>query len=109
MPSLTWIKRVSSPNPNPLTETFDLGKGETEVINIALTNNIDSRVIIDDSAARKCAKALNVPFIGTGGLLILAKRKGLIPSVSEALEKIRNERLWLSDKITEMLKRKAGE
>lgn len=108
LPSLTCVKRVSNPNVNPLTENYNLGKGETAVINVAL-ENIGSIVILDDSAARKCAKALNVTFIGTGGLLILAKRKGLIPSVSEALEKVRSEGLWLSDKIVEMLKQKAGE
>jgi len=85
-----------------------LGKGETAVLNLALITS-ESRVILDDFAARKCAKALEIKFFGTGGLLILAKQKGLIDSVSDALEKVQNAGLWLSDTITELLKQKAGE
>lgn len=66
-------------------------------------------MILDDFAARKCARDLKIPFIGTGGLLISAKQKNLILSVSEALEKVQSEGLWLSDTLIEMLKEKAGE
>lgn len=54
-------------------------------------------------------KDLKIPFVGTGGLLILAKKKNLISSVSEALEKVQKQGLWLSEEIVEMLKAKAGE
>jgi len=66
-------------------------------------------VLLDDFAARKCAKALNLKILGTGGLLILAKQKNLISSVSEAVEKVRFSGLWLSDEIINIIKEKAGE
>ncbi len=69
----------------------------------------ESGVILDDFAARKCARNLHIPFIGTGGLLISAKQRKLISSVSEALEKIQREGLWLSDAVVKTLKEKAKE
>ena len=47
--------------------------------------------------------------LGTGGLLVLAKRRGLLTSVGEGIEKLRNSGLWLSDDIVRILKTQAGE
>lgn len=108
LPLLSWIKKIPATAANKEIEDYNLGKGETAVLSLAL-ETLDSGVIFDDFAARKCARDLKIPFIGTGGLLILAKQKGLIHSVSDALEKVQNQGLWLSDAVIEMLKQKAGE
>jgi predicted nucleic acid-binding protein len=108
LPSLSWIKQDSTTTSSDIIESFNLGKGETAVLNLALTIT-QSRVMLDDFAARKCAKLLEIPFLGTGGALILAKQKGLISSVSEALARVQNEGLWLSDEIIELIKQKAVE
>lgn len=65
--------------------------------------------MIDDSAARDCAKVIGVPFIGTGGFLVLAKRRGLISSASAALRAVKDAGLWLSDGVVDLLKKQAGE
>jgi predicted nucleic acid-binding protein len=108
LPLLFWIRRTSAKESHQEIENYNLGRGETEALSLALEIP-DSGVILDDFAARKCARDLRIPFTGTGGLLISAKRKGLISSVSEALEKVQNEGLWLSDSIVKMLKEKGGE
>ena len=108
LPFLFWIKRTPAAISSITIENYNLGAGETAVLNLALTIS-ESRVILDDYAARKCAKALGIKFFGTGGVLILAKQKGLIDSVSDALEKVQNAGLWLSDSVIELLKQKAGE
>jgi predicted nucleic acid-binding protein len=41
--------------------------------------------------------------------LVLAKRRGLIPSVSTVLQQLVDAGLWLSDEITTLLKTQAGE
>lgn len=105
---LLWIKRVTATDSNEEIESYNLGKGETEALSLALKTP-ESGVIVDDFAARKCAKDLKIPFIGTGGLLIVAKQKGLIASVAEALQRVQNEGLWLSDVVIELLKQKADE
>ncbi len=108
LPFISWAKRISVTTSNTKIENYNLGKGEAEVLNLALVLP-DSGVILDDFAARKCAKELKMLLLGTGGMLILAKRKGLISSVSEALKKVQDKGLWLSEDIIKLLKRKAGE
>ncbi len=108
LPKISWLNIVPDAKSNPLTANYNLGKGEISVINLALEKSL-SKVILDDFAARKCAKDLKVPFIGTGGLLILAKRENLISSVTDALKEVQKNGLWLSDSIIELIKQKAGE
>jgi predicted nucleic acid-binding protein len=52
---------------------------------------------------------LGITTIGTGGLLILAKRRGLIPSISPGIQALRDSGLWLSDTLVNLLKQQAGE
>lgn len=105
---LRWAKRTAEPNLTETIKNYNLGKGETAVLNLALTIS-ESRVLLDDYAARKYAKALNLQTLETAGLLILAKQKKLISSVSEAIEKVQFSGLWLSSEITKLIKEKAGE
>lgn len=108
LPHLSWLNRTPAVSPIEIIESYNLGKGETAVLNLALTIP-ESRVMLDDFAARKCAKTLKIPILGTGGLLILAKQKGLISSVTEAINKVQNAGLWLSDEIIKLVKQKASE
>ena len=108
LPNLAWAMRMPAAGENDAVESFDLGRGESESITLALEFP-NSRVLIDDAAARTCAKSLSVPFVGTGGLLILAKRKGLIGSFSEALNRVQSAGLWLSEDIVDLLKKTAAE
>ena len=108
LPNLGWAKRTAKINSSETIKNYNLGRGETSVLNSALSNP-ESRILLDDFTARKRAKELNLKTLGTGGLLILAKRKNLISSVSEAIEKVRYSGLWLSDESIKMIKEKAGE
>ncbi|MDZ7954701.1 hypothetical protein [Nostoc sp. DedQUE09] len=58
-----------------IVAAWDLGKGESQVLSLALKNS-DCAAIVDDRAARRCGQALGITTIRTGGLLILAKRRG---------------------------------
>ncbi len=74
LPFIIWIKRIRATASNLEIEKYNLGKGETGALSLALEIP-ESGVILDDFAAGKCAKNLKVSYIGTGGLLIAAKRK----------------------------------
>lgn len=93
---------------SPRVAAWELGPGETAVLSHALANP-PLRAVIDDMDARRCAKTLNIPMLGTGGLLVLAKRRGLLPSVAEGVSKLRDAGLWLSEEIVQILKAQAGE
>lgn len=89
-------------------EAWNLGAGETAVLSYAL-GQPPLRAIIDDADARRCARTLGIPFLGTGGVLMLAKRRGLVPSVVDGLEKLRSAGLWLSDDLVKLLMAQADE
>ncbi|MGR3318030.1 MAG: DUF3368 domain-containing protein [Candidatus Anammoxibacter sp.] len=81
-----WIKvkEVKSRNDvDLLLPTLD--KGEAEVIVIAKELKADI-VIIDELTARKVAIMMNLPIIGAVGLLMKAKKKGLIKKVKPLLD-----------------------
>jgi len=65
--------------------------------------------IIDDREARRCALSLHCRFTGTVGVIVLAKRRGMIPSIRESLEKLRNAGLWMSADLRDQVCRKFGE
>lgn len=66
---------------------WDLGAGENAVLTWAHSHP-GYEAILDDRAARKCAKTLDVPVRGTIGVLLLAKREGLIAEVRPAFESL---------------------
>jgi len=106
--TIDWAKRVEVAMVAPPILAWNLGQGESEVLTVAL-NHPGYRAVIDDSAARRCARAIQVPVLGTGGVLVLAKRRGLIPSVKSSIKELRDAGLWLSDEIVTLLIQQAGE
>ncbi len=74
---------------SPRVGTWNLGRGETAVLSYALTHP-PIRAVIDDRDARRCAQALGISMFGTGGVLLLAKRRGLVATVTEGLIKLRD-------------------
>jgi predicted nucleic acid-binding protein len=107
LPSASWAKRVEV-EVSPVITVWNLGQGESEVLSLALERP-DHHAMVDDAAARRCARALNISILGTGGALVLAKRRGLIPSVATCLQILRDTGLWLSDEVVTLLMHQAGE
>jgi len=66
---------------------WDLGQGESEVLTLALEKP-RTGVVLDDLQARKCAELFEIPLIGTLGLVVLAKRKGLITLAKPFIERL---------------------
>ncbi len=105
--SQTWPSREKVMI-SPRVQAWNLGGGETAVLSHALMNP-PIRAVIDDMDARRCAQALGISLFGTGGILLLAKRRGLLESVNDGLIKLREVGLWLSDDIIRLIKAQAGE
>jgi predicted nucleic acid-binding protein len=108
LPTVDWIKRVEVAAIASNVAACDLGQGEAEVLTVAL-NHPGYRVVIDDAAARRCAHTLQLPMLGTGGIIVMAKRRGLIPSIEPCLQKLRDAGLWLSDEVSALLTKQANE
>lgn len=107
LPELDYLTRKAVED-IPGVVRWDLGAGETAVLSFVATHH-GYTAVLDDMLAKKCARSLEIPTMGTGSLLILAKERGVIASVEEALYKLRDAGLWISDAVIRMLKDKAGE
>ncbi len=53
--------------------------------------------VLDDAAARTCAKAIGVPVIGSLGIIVRAKKQGLLSSAAEAVRTLRDTGLSLDN------------
>jgi predicted nucleic acid-binding protein len=87
---------------------WNLGDGESDVLTFALANQ-GYRAVVDDKAARTCARSVGIDTLGTGGMLILAKRRGLIESVGIELHRLVQAGLWISAEMIDFLRKQAGE
>ena len=65
--------------------------------------------VLDDLKARKKAKSLWLAVIGTVGIILRAKQRGLIPSAKPALERLRGAGAHLSDVLVKRAIELAGE
>jgi len=74
---------------------LQIDKGESSAIALALETP-DSTVILDDYKARKIASSLNLPYIGTVGVIVKAKLLGIIPSIKPILDKMKATNFRLS-------------
>lgn len=86
-----WIK-VQSVRNKALIEVLekDLDNGESEAIALAVENNADI-LLLDDKSARLIAANLGLKLIGIVGILIWAKKEGVIKKLSKELDKLREE------------------
>jgi predicted nucleic acid-binding protein len=98
---LSWLEVVTVDNQQlvrELQQSFKLDLGESEAI--ALAEEIRaSQLLIDERAARKVAMARKLPLIGTVGILLLAKRRGLLDSVKDVLDEMQAQGMRISDRL----------
>lgn len=89
-PARQWIMRDGQryirqvKQTDELVAAWDLGLGESQVITYALAH-AHTEALLDDAAARACAKALGVKVCGTLGLLLRAKRLGIVQDIKPIL------------------------
>lgn len=93
----------------PAVLAWDLGAGESAVLSHAVANP-GWTAVIDDGAARRCARTLGVPLIGTLGIVIQARHRGLIPAAAPVLKALASNGFRLRDDvIREALARSVNE
>ena len=63
----------------------------------------------DDAAARRCARSINIAMTGTCGVIVLAKRRGLLPKAEPAFRQLQAAGLWLSEELIAALLQEACE
>ena len=84
--------------PIPLSvERWDLGPGESQVIAYCLKET--QRAVLDDAQGRQCASAHGIAVIGTVGIVLSAKRQGMISAARPVLETLHRSGMYLSDHV----------
>ena len=93
---------------DPVVASWNLGRGESEVITVAL-EQAGCGVVLDDLLARKCAQVLNLPLMGTLGLVAKAKKQGLLAEVKPAFEQLMAAGLYVDPSLVKKVLAAVGE
>jgi len=98
----SWLSVVDlTPTLSPIA-IWRLGQGESEVLEYA-QRNPGTIAVLDDKAARRAARAIQVPLIGTLGMLLAAAQSGLLPSLKDAIDVVRRCGLYVDPTIASKL------
>jgi predicted nucleic acid-binding protein len=106
--AIDWIEVKDPAGKQVLPLVTDLGAGEIDVLALALEND-GCVAVLDDGLARQFAQNLGIPFTGTLGILLDAKRKNLIPSVKPLVDQLDNLGFRVSAKTREAILNLANE
>jgi predicted nucleic acid-binding protein len=106
--TIAWLRTVPDAERLPLVRGWDLGPGESAVLEWAQANR-PARAILDDYAARQLASVLAVRFTGTLGLALLAKQRGIVPHARPLIGELTQAGLYLSEVVVEQALRLVGE
>lgn len=91
-----------------MIQNWDLGGGESAVLSWGYAHP-GTEVIIDDLAGRRCAETFGIPVRGTLGLVLIAKKREMIPAARPVLEKLRLSGMYLSEKVLNQALAKVNE
>lgn len=105
---VTWLT-IQAPDPQlvkPLSILVDAG--EAEAIALAQTTS-DCTILLDDSRARKIAQRLNIKHIGTIGLLLRAKRRGMLEKIRPHIDALIENGIYIRRELIDAVLKDAGE
>ncbi len=92
---------------NNLSARLDIG--EKEVIALAIERNVH-KVLLDEKEARRVAQEFGLQIIGTIGILLLAKKKHVIPQIAPLLDTMIDvAQYWVSKSLYQQVLKQAGE
>lgn len=105
-----WLT-VHIASDRPLVESLSvhLDPGESEAIALAVELHANA-LLIDEMDGREAARKLGLATTGTLGIVIWAKRQGLVNSADQAVEAlVKRTRFFVSEAVRREVRRLAGE
>lgn len=103
-----WLHKRSQPVSIGTALRNTLDKGEAAVIQLALDENIQT-VCIDEAAGRRVARLNGLSVTGSVGILLRARREGYSFSMREAIDRMKERGIWLSERVITFALMQAGE
>lgn len=114
-PARLWLKSpagiasiISDPGIASELLAWDLGRGETAVISLAMSQP-SHEALLDDAAARRCAAVFGVRLRGTLSFVALPKKRGLVPECRPVFEKMQAAGLFVSQALVDQVALSVGE
>jgi len=101
---IEWLKHVQIDPPLSPLGSWQLGRGESEVIEYARLQR-NCAVLMDDRAARRAAITIGINAYGTLSIIAKAAHQGKIKSFSEAVEALKEAGLYLKGDVIEKVKK----
>ena len=93
---------------DPRTIRPSLGPGESEAISLSLELR-PGRLILDDDPARRLASTLGLQVTGTLGIILAAKRRGLLSNLKSEMDYLLATGFFIGSELYKDLLRLAGE
>jgi predicted nucleic acid-binding protein len=103
-----WLEKSRKPLNIAAGLLNTLDSGEAAVIQLALDRNLQV-VAIDETAGRRIARLNGLSVTGSIGILLRAKREGYQFSMQEAIGRMKEHGIWLSDCVIAFALSQAGE
>jgi hypothetical protein len=109
LPGIAWISMTSLESAPDRLLVEELGTGEAEAIALAVQKSA-RLLLLDDRRARRIAElAYGLSVKGAAGIVVSAKRRGLVDAARPMLESMRRHGYYLSDRVVTAACRAAGE
>ena len=104
-----WLVKKTPTDVSALNRlTQRLGRGESEAIVLA-KELPESIVVLDDALARRIAKEEKVHVVGTVGLLLHAKHRGLVTSIKPILQDLKQAGFYIDQPLINLVLQKTEE
>ncbi len=100
------VVKVTNPLVTVLYDELNLGKGESEVIALAISTG--DVAVLDDQRARNIAKRLEAKITGTIGILLKLEKNKIINSAYEKVLMLNQKGFYVSDALFNELKERWG-
>jgi hypothetical protein len=100
-----WLRVVDQEADPSLIERLD--RGEAAAIPLAV--RLGAILLADDGEARELAHELGLVVVGTLGVLLVAKRRGLLKAVSPILERMVGLGMFVAPALRDRILKLAGE
>jgi predicted nucleic acid-binding protein len=99
--AVAWAMRFRQPDLAipPSVEHWDLGPGESQVISYCLQGA--RWAVLDDQMARRCISAHGLSMIGSLGVILRAKERGLIDAARAWVYQLKDEGMFAAEGLIE--------
>lgn len=102
-----WIRVLRQEWSEPPLPQLDAGEAST--LRAAVAHGAGALVLLDDLQARREAQRLGIAFTGTAGVVVEARRAGLIKAARSVFERLADEEFHLDRELVEAILTELGE